>query len=164
MFIAFCVLLIMTVTLMTIAYRRGDGSLVRGLKAGRGMLMGTIPLFLLAFPLAGLIQVAIPADLIRSWLGQEAGWNGIFIGSIAGTLIPGGPYVAFPIIAAIINTGASIGTAVAFITGWAMLTIMQMPYELTFIGIRFMTIRIISMLIVPPIAGIAAQWLFGGGF
>ena len=142
-------------------YRRSH---IRGLRAGRKMFKGVIPLILLAFVVAGLIQVAIPPEVIRSWLGEEAGLRGILIGTIAGALIPGGPYVAFPIIAAIFHTGASIGTAVSLITGWALLGVGQIPFELALIGPRFMAVRLCTVFILPPIAGIAAQHIFGRGF
>jgi len=164
MIIAFAVLLIMAVALFIVAYRRGDDSHIRGLRAGKRMVIGIIPILLLAFLIAGLIQVAIPPHVIRSWLGEEAGLKGIFIGTIAGALIPGGPYVAFPIIAAIFKAGASIGTAVSLITSWALLGVGQLPFEFALIGPRFTAIRLPIALILPPISGILAQYFFGGGF
>lgn len=164
MIISLIVLLVMAATLFTVAYRRKDGSHIRGLKAGKKMFTSLIPLLLMAFMIAGLIQVAIPPEIIRSWLGEEAGLRGILIGTVAGALIPGGPYVSLPIIAAIYHAGASIGTAVSIITGWALLGVGQLPFELALIGPRFMAVRLITVFTVPPIAGIAAQYIFGGGF
>lgn len=164
MVIATIVLLVMAATLFVLAYRRNDGSHVRGLRVARMMLVGVLPLLLLAFVVAGLIQVAIPPEIMTNWLGAEAGWRGVFIGTIAGALIPGGPYVSFPIIAAMFHAGASIGTAVALITGWAMLGIGQLPFEYALIGPRFMAMRLLVVLVAPPIAGIVAQYVFGGGF
>jgi len=128
------------------------------------MLVGVLPILLLAFIVAGLIQVAVPPEIMTKWLGTEAGWRGVFIGTIAGALIPGGPYVSFPIIAAMFHAGASIGTAVALITGWAMLSIGQLPFEYALIGPRFMAMRLLVVAVTPPIAGVAAQYVFGGGF
>ena len=162
--IALVVLFIMTITLFITACRRGDGSHIRGLRMGKKMLMGIVPLLIIAFIIAGLIQVAIPAALIRSWLGDEAGWRGILIGTAVGALIPGGPYMAFPLIAAIVNAGAGIGTAVAIITGWAMLGIGQLPFEVAMIGPRFMVTRLCTVCVLPPLTGMIAQVFFGGGF
>lgn len=164
MLTATAVLFVMALTLFIAAYRRRDGAHRRGLRLGKEMLFGVAPLILLAFAVAGLIQVVIPPELIRTWLGNEAGWKGVAIGSVAGAMIPGGPYVAFPIIAAIFRSGAGIGTTVSFITGWAMLSIAQLPFELALIGPRFMFVRIGTVVLVPPVAGILAQYLFGGGF
>jgi uncharacterized membrane protein YraQ (UPF0718 family) len=158
------VLLAMATALFIAAYRRRDGSHLRGLRLGKGMLFGVAPLILFAFAVAGLIQVVIPPELIRTWLGTEAGWKGVVIGSVAGAMIPGGPYVSFPIIAAIFHAGAGVGTTVSLITGWAMLGIAQMPFELALIGPRFMLVRLCTVVLVPPIAGVLAQYLFAGGF
>ena len=161
MIIAFGVLLIMSVVLFVLAYRRGDQSHMRGLKIAGNMFRGLLPLIILAFLVAGLIRVAIPTEVIRSWLGEEAGWRGILLGTIAGALIPGGPYMAFPIIAAVFQAGAGIGTAVALITGWAILGVGQLPFESAMIGPRFIGVRLCTGFLIPPIAGLIAQCIFG---
>ncbi len=163
MVIALAVLVLMSSALFVYAYKSGDNLHIKGLTAGKKMFIGLIPLLIMAFLVAGLIQVAIPPELIRSWLGEEAGLRGILIGTLAGALIPGGPYVAFPIIAAIYKAGAGVGTAVSIITGWALLGVGQLPFELALIGPRFMAVRLCIVFIVPPVAGIAAQIIFGGG-
>ncbi|MBO8128673.1 MAG: permease [Peptococcaceae bacterium] len=155
------ILFLMFIVLFVIAYRKGDGSHLKGLKTGAHMFKGIIPLLLLAFLLSGLIEVAIPPELIQSWLGDQAGFKGIFISTLVGALIPGGPYVSFPIIAAIFNAGAGIGTAVALITGWALLGVGQLPFEAALVGPRFMITRLSLVFIVPPLAGLIAQALFG---
>lgn len=164
MIITIIILFIMTTSLYVIAFRRGDGSHIRGLKTSKGMIMGYIPLLITAFIVAGLIQIAIPPEIIHSWIGEEAGWKGIVIGSIAGMFIMGGPYVAFPIIAAIFQAGASIGTAVALITGWAIMGVGLIPFEMAMVGLRFTAVRISITFIFPFLTGALAQYIFGGGF
>ena len=164
MTVAFITLLIMTIILSIMAYRRKDGTHIRGLIMAKGMAIGIIPLLLIAFLIAGLIQVAIPPEVIRTWLGEESGWRGIILGTVVGALIPAGPYMAFPIIAAIFSAGASLGTAVALITSWALRGVGQIPFELAFIGPRFMGIRLCTSFLFPPLAGCLAQLFFGGGF
>jgi uncharacterized membrane protein YraQ (UPF0718 family) len=164
MYIAFSILLSMTAILFIIAIRRKDRSHIRGLKAGKAMFIGVIPLLIFAFLLSGLIQVAIPTDIVKSWLGDESGWRGIIIGTFLGVLIPGGPYVTFPIIGAVFQAGAGIGTTTALITGWAVLGIGQIPFELALVGPRFMAARIGTCLLVPFLAGALAQIIFGIGF
>ena len=117
---ALIILVVLAVITSALAYKRGDGSHIKGFEISKKTLINMWPLLIIAFLMAGFIEVAVPPELIRSWLGQEAGLRGVFIGSIAGALIPGGPYVAFPIIASVFKAGAGLGTAVAFITGWAM--------------------------------------------
>jgi hypothetical protein len=53
---------------------------------------------------------------------------------------------------------------VALITGWAMLGLGQIPFELSLIGPRFTFIRLSTVCITPILAGILAQIFFGSGF
>ncbi len=160
MLIAFLILFIMAVTLYIIAYRRHDGTHSRGLKKGCKMFVRLIPLLLLAFLLAGLIQVAIPPEVIRSWMGAQSGFRGVCVGSIAGALLAGGPYVAFPVISAIYQSGAGIGATVSLITGWAVIGLGQIPFEATIMGPRFMLVRIATVFITPFAAGLITQYFF----
>ena len=164
MLFAFLILGSMAVIFFFIAWQRGDGSHLAGMRQGWEMGLHLIPLLLAAFALAGLIQVAIPAEMIQSWLGEGSGIRGILIGTVAGALIAGGPYVSFPIIASVYQAGAGVGTTVALITGWAMLGLGQIPFELSLIGPRFTLIRLSTVCITPVLAGILAQIFFGSGF
>lgn len=163
MIAAFLVLLLMALGLGVVAYRQGEGALRQGVTGAGRMFVSLIPLLVLAFLLAGLIQVALPPEVITSWLGEESGFRGVLIGTVAGALITGGPYVSFPIIAAIFDSGAGIGTTVALISGWAMLGLGQIPFEVSLIGPRFTLIRVTTVFFVPFVAGMAAHFLFGTG-
>ncbi len=81
------------------------------------------------------------------------GLRGIIIGTIAGTSIPGGPYISFPIISAVHEAGAGIGTVVAFVTGWAMRGLGKLPFELAIMGTRFTLVRMLLFAVFPVIAG-----------
>jgi len=157
-------LLIPAAVLFITAYRRKDNSHVKALKSGARTLKGVMPLLLLALLVAGLLEAVIPPEVVQSWLGNKSGLKGILLGSIAGALIPGGPYVTFPIIASIYKAGAGIGTTVALVTGWAVAGVGQLPYELALVGWRFMLVRLCLAVIIPPLAGVTAQLAFGGGF
>mgnify|MGYP006287136307 CR=1 FL=1 len=160
MITSFIILLILAVLAWAYAYRKGDGSHNRGFTIAGKTFIGIAPLLLVAFIMAGFIQVVIPPELIQSWLGQESGLKGVLIGSLGGALLPGGPYIAFPIIASIFQAGAGMGTAVAFVTGWAMWGVANMPFELAIIGHRFMFLRLALVLIIPPFAGFMANMFF----
>ncbi|MFP4159670.1 MAG: permease [Desulfobacterales bacterium] len=160
MIAAFIILIIFAAAVSYHAYRKGDGSHIRGFKIAGNTFFNIAPLLLIAFILAGFMQVVIPPELIKSWLGEEAGLKGVFIGSVGGALIPGGPYVAFPIIAAIFKAGAGLGTVVACVTGWAMWGVITTMFELAIIGHRFTLLRMGLVLIFPPCAGIMANMLF----
>jgi Na+-transporting methylmalonyl-CoA/oxaloacetate decarboxylase beta subunit len=146
--------------LIFIAYRRGDGSLGIGLRDGGRTLLNILPLLLAAFVVAGLSQALIPKELIVNWLGRDSGLKGIFIATGVGALTPGGPFVSYPLVAVLYNSGAGIGPVVAFVTAWSLWAISRLPLELAIVGPRLTLIRLASTLVFPPLAGVIANWLF----
>ena len=153
------VMFIIAVVLFIIALLQGEGKHVTGMKSAWNMTVQILPLLVFAFVIAGLVQVLLPRDLISTWVGDEAGFRGILIGSIAGALTPGGPYVSLPIAAGLLKTGASIPTMVAFVTGWALMSVARLPLELGIMGWRFTLIHMLSVIIFAPLAGLLASLL-----
>ena len=84
---------VLAVTLLMLGYFRGEGEHVQGMRSGFGMVLEILPLLLCAFLVAGMVQVLLPRELIAKWVGAESGFRGILIGTVAGGLSPGGPYV-----------------------------------------------------------------------
>ncbi|MEW5767736.1 MAG: permease [bacterium] len=149
-----------TLVLAIAGYLKGGGLHLLGLKAGTKMFWGVLPLLIFAFAIAGLVQVLIPTELIRRWLGEETGFKGIMFGCIAGGLTPGGPYVSFPIVVSLYQGGAGIGTVVAYVTAWSLWAVSRLPMEFSLIGPKVTIIRLVSTFIFPPIAGLIAHTFF----
>jgi len=158
--IATIVMITIAAILSVVAYSRDEQLFFKGLKFGGQTLLSILPLLVSGFIVAGLIQVLIPKELISSWLGDQAGLKGIFIGALAGGVTPGGPYVLLPIAAALYRAGVGIGPMVAFLTGWSLWAAGRIPYEIGLLGPKLTLIRFVSTLIFPPIAGLIAQLLF----
>ena len=76
-------------------------------------------------------------------------------------LLPGGPYVVFPLIAALYQVGAGLGPAITLVTSWAMLALISVTFELSFMGWRFVAVRWLMALPFPLLIGALAQVLFG---
>ncbi|MBN2498109.1 MAG: permease [Deltaproteobacteria bacterium] len=161
MWIATGIMAALAVILFVVGAWRGQGQHLDGLKAGGQMTLQVLPLLIFAFLVAGMAQSLIPKELIARWVGGESGWRGILIGSLAGGLTPGGPYVSFPIVAGLYRAGASIGTTVAFVTAWSLWAVTRLPMEVGLMGLRFTLVRLLCTLVFPPLAGWMAQLLFG---
>lgn len=145
-------------------WKHGYQQAIGGLRFGAEMLWRFAPLLILAFVLSGLIEMLVPADAMRAWVGTEAGWRGPILGSVAGFLLPGGPYVILPIIATLYRTGAGLGTTVSLVTSWTLWNVISMAFEVSIVGVRFSLIRLSVGWIVPPLAGFLAQLFFAGGY
>jgi len=154
---------VLAVVLLLIAYWKGRGLHVAGLKSASTMTIGILPLLVFAFIVAGMIQVLVPQEVVAKWVGTESGMRGIIIGSIAGGLTPGGPYVSLPLAAGLAKSGAGIGTIVAFLTGWSLWAVARVPMEVGILGWRLTLARLVSTLVFPPLAGLIAHLIFGRG-
>jgi uncharacterized membrane protein YraQ (UPF0718 family) len=152
---------VLATILLFIGYYKGEGQHISGMKSALNMTVEILPLLVFAFIVAGMVQVLLPQELLSKWVGVESGMRGILIGSVAGGLAPGGPYVSLPIAAGLLRSGAGVGTMVAFLTGWSLWAVSRLPMEVGILGWRFTLIRIATTFFFPPIAGLIAQTFFG---
>jgi uncharacterized membrane protein YraQ (UPF0718 family) len=153
------VMFVIALVLFIIASLQGEGKNIAGLKSAWNMTLQIIPLLIFAFIIAGLAQTLLPRDLISKWVGDESGFRGILIGTLAGALTPGGPYVSLPIAAGLLKTGASIPTMVTFVSAWSLLAVARLPLEVGIMGWRFTLMHRLSVLIFAPLAGLLASLL-----
>lgn len=155
-------LAVVALGLAGLAWRKGGLELVlAGLMRGGRTLLNVVPLLIAAFLIAGLVQVLITQDMVTRWLGAQAGWRGIALACIGGALIPGGPYVYYPIGAALLRAGAGLGVLVAFVTAKNLWSVTRLPMEFALLGPRLTIIRFVVTLILPPLLGGLAEALFG---
>ena len=124
-----------------------------GFKTAFKMLIEILPLLFFAFIIAGMVQVLLPKDLLARWVGTESGLKGILIGTVAGGLTPGGPYVSLPVVAGLLKSGAGVGTMVAFLTSWSLWAVGRLPMEIGILGWKFTFLRLACTFFFPPIAG-----------
>jgi len=151
---------ILAAALLFAGYRKGGGLHVEGLKDASVMTAEILPLLFFAFVVAVMVQILLPKELLAKWVGAESGMRGIIIGTIAGGFTPGGPFVSLPVAAGLFRAGASIGTMVAFLTGWSLWAINRLPMEVGVLGWKLTMIRFASTFFFPPIAGLIAQAVF----
>ena len=152
---------VLAVAVLAVGYFRGRGEHVEGLKISGQMLLQVLPMLFFAFLVAGMVQTLLPRDQIARWVGTESGMRGIFLGAFTGSLMPGGPFVNLPIAMGLLRSGASLGCVVAFLTGWSLWAVNRLPLEVGILGWKLTLVRMASILVFPPIAGIIAQYVIG---
>ncbi len=144
------------------AWLSGGWELVlAGFLDGVKTLLQVAPLLLCAFLIAGLIQVLLTEEKVTYWLGERSGWRGIFLACISGALIPGGPYVYYPIAATLLRAGASLGVLVAFVSAKHVWPVVRLPLEFALLGPRLTVARMLTTFLVPPLLGFLSQALAG---
>ncbi len=151
------ILAVVALALLVTAYLRGRELPLAGITLAGRTLWRNLPLLLLGFLAAGLIQVIIPREVISRWLGAEAGTKGVLIGCLAGGLIPGSPYTIFPLIGGIYRAGAGLGAVVGFITAWSLWSVTRLPLEIALIDPKAALTRYAVTFVVPPLAGLVTQ-------
>ena len=151
--------IVVSVILLIIAYVHGQDLAIKGIKLAGSMLWNNLAILLAGFIIAGMMQVLLPKELIAKWLSNAAGVRAVFLGCLAGGIIPGSPYVAFPIVAGFYNAGAGLGAMVGFVTAWSLWSISRLPVEIALINPRAALIRYWITFIVPPAAGLIAHAL-----
>lgn len=160
MLIATIILGLLALVLLAIGYFKGQGQHISGMKSALTMTIEILPLLIFAFIVAGMVQVLLPRELLAKWVGMESGMRGILIGTVAGGLSPGGPFVSLPIAAGLLRAGAGVGTMVAYLTAWSLWAVARLPMEIGIMGWKFTLIRLASTFFFPPIAGLIAQSFF----
>ncbi len=151
---------ILAISLTFIAFQRGGGEHIAGLKLALDMMIQVLPLLILSLVVAGMARVLLPPELLSEWVGAGSGVRGILIGTLVGGITPGGPFVALPIAAGFLHAGAGIGVMVAFMTSWSLWAILRLPLEIGIMGWEFTLFRVASTFFFPPIAGLLADRLF----
>ena len=112
----------------------------------------------LAVMAAYFLSALLSPDAIVHILGGDTGIAGILAASALGAVLPGGPYVSFPLALIVWQHGAGGPQLVAFLTSWAVLAPHRiLIYEIPILGPRFVAIRIASSWMLPPLAGLMAM-------
>ncbi len=162
MLVSTIIMAALAATLLAVGYSRGKGEHLLGMEKSLGLLIGILPLLLCAFIVAGMVEVLIPKETLAELVGRESGFKGILIGSLAGGLAPGGPFVSLPIALGFLKAGAGVGPFVAFLTGWSLIAVSRLPMEVGILGWKPALVRLACTFFFAPIAGLIAHALFGG--
>jgi len=154
-------IIVMTaLALLATAFALHQGLARQGLFAGARLLVQVGPVLLPAFVLAGMASVLMNPETVAQWLGHEAGLRGLLVGTAAGALTPGGPFIAFPLLAVLLKSGASVGAVTAYLSACALLGVHRViAFEIPILGWRFVLVRWIASLVAPILLGFLAQLL-----
>lgn len=155
------ILWVIASVLLFFCWRAGSGTLKQGLELAWKTTRSNALLILFAFIIVGFVNVLSPEELITAWIGPDSGWRGIATSEFLGMLLPGGPYVVFPIIDILSQAGAGLAAVITLITSWSTQSLLTVSFELPFMGWRFTSIRWGLGLAIPVLAGSVALLLWG---
>lgn len=95
-----------------------------------------LPQILTIFLIIGFALAIFPPETIRKLLGAESGFLGILAAALIGsiTLMPG--FVAFPLAAALLKSGAGYMQLAAFVSTLMMVGVITIPIERKTFGLK----------------------------
>lgn len=157
MLLSIAILGTLVAVLAVLALARGGAPLaLAGIHEGAMLLLSVAPQLLLGFLLAGLVTVLVPSDVIARVIGEESGLTGVLIATAAGVVTPGGPFLQFPLVAALARSGAGVGPMAAYLTAWSLLGVNRaLIWEIPILGVPFTSARWILSAVVPILVGLA---------
>jgi uncharacterized membrane protein YraQ (UPF0718 family) len=134
-------LYILTFVFLLLSFLKDKRKTRMALKKAWKSFENILPQFLSILIIIGIMLAILSTDTISKLVGQESGWVGMIIaGSIGSiTLIPG--FVAFPLAAALLKSGAGFMQIAVFISTLMMVGIVTMPVEIKYFGKKATFIR-----------------------
>lgn len=132
----------------------------RSLEIGVRSLFRISLLLLSGVFLGSFVGAFLPRGLVSGLLGKESGFVGILLGTLFGAVMPGGPYVLFPIVAALFSSGAAIPSLIAMIFAWQCISLTRIPTDLGYLAIvegqKLIWFRVLIGVPIPILAGVLA--------
>jgi len=122
---------------------------------------GILPRVLAGCLLGAFIAEILPHEKISRALGPKSGLKGLLIGTAFGAILPGGPFTAYPVAAALLTVGADFGATIAMVVSWTLIGYGRaVAWELPILGPDFTIWRILLSLPIPILAGALGRFVY----
>ena len=134
-------LYLLAVIFLIVSFIKDKKKTKMALKKAWKSVENIMPQFLTILALLGIVLALLSPEVIANLLGQKAGWLGMMIASIIGsiTLIPG--FIAFPIAALLLKNGAGYAQIAIFVSTLMMVGIITLPLEFKYFGKKIAIMR-----------------------
>jgi len=121
---------------LTVSFFKDRQKTKMALKKAWKAFENILPQLLVIFLIIGFALAIFPPETIRKLLGSESGFLGILAAALLGsvTLMPG--FVAFPLAAALLKSGAGYMQLAAFVSTLMMVGVITIPIERKTFGLR----------------------------
>jgi uncharacterized membrane protein YraQ (UPF0718 family) len=114
---------------------------VRALKVAGKSFFKILPMVLIIVVLVGLLLGFVPPEAIEEFFGAQSGILGVLIIGGAGAILHIPSLIAFPLAGSLMESGASVTSAAAFITTLTMIGTVYLPVEIKTLGKKFALLR-----------------------
>jgi len=134
-------LYIISISALVISFLKSKEKTYLALKKALKAFENILPQFLSILIIIGVMLALLTPEQISKLIGSESGWLGVLFAASIGaiTLIPG--FVAFPLAAALLKSGAGYMQIGAFVSTLMMVGIVTLPVEIKYFGKKATIIR-----------------------
>ncbi|MCC5910399.1 MAG: permease [Clostridiaceae bacterium] len=128
------VLYVLAIVLLLLSFAKDKVKTKMALKKAWKSFENILPQFIAILIIVGIMLAVVSPEMISRLIGGQSGWIGMLIAAVIGaiTLIPG--FVAFPLAAALLNSGAGFMQIAVFISTLMMVGIVTIPVEISYFG------------------------------
>ncbi|HNR03905.1 MAG TPA: permease [Bacillota bacterium] len=134
-------LYVIAILALSVSLLKSKERTILALKKAWKSFENILPQFLSILIIIGILLAVLSPEQISKLLGRESGWYGVLIAAVIGsvTLVPG--FIAFPLAAALLKSGAGYMQIAAFISALMMVGIVTIPVEVEYFGKRAAAVR-----------------------
>lgn len=113
----------------------------KSLKIALKTFIKILPLIIIIVVFIGFLLGFFPPDLISNIIGDQAGFTGMMITAVLGSILFIPALISFPLAGSLLDGGASVMAVTAFITTLTMVGITTLPLELREMGKKMTILR-----------------------
>lgn len=128
------ILYAITIVILVISYTRDKKKTFTALKKGWKSLENILPQFLSILIIIGIMLAMLTPAVISRFVGQQSGWWGMLVASIVGSTAMIPAFIAFPLTAALLKSGAGLMQIAIFISTLMMVSVVTLPVEIKYFG------------------------------
>ncbi len=134
-------LYLLAVIFLMVSGKRDKKKTKMALKKAWKSFENILPQILTILAFLGMALALLSPDVISHLLGQKAGWQGMIIASIIGSITLMPAFIAFPIAAMLLKNGAGLAQIAVFVSTLMMVGIVTLPLEMKYFGKKISIMR-----------------------
>lgn len=140
-------LYLLAIGCLALSFAKSKEKTKKSLKKAVKSFENILPQFLSIILIIGIMLSVVDTATITKLFGDNSGMVGVMLFAIIGaiTLIPG--FVAFPLAAALLHSGAGVMQIAAFVSSLMMVGIVTLPLEVKVFGKKVAIVRNVSAFI-----------------
>jgi uncharacterized membrane protein YraQ (UPF0718 family) len=139
-----------------------ERSLAEAMRLSTKQAINLIPIIIPAIISAGFVAQLLPSDEISRWVGADSGFQGAMIAAVFGSLMPTGPMLILPVVAALLSADAGVGQMLALLNAWSMMNAQRLVlYDIPLAGPPLAARRYLIGMAMTPLAALLGLVVVG---